>query len=259
MNDTILGIKDEKSARAVRNIFNGLGLPVPEEGECRERSNGMGPLILVSRYGFVIRIVPQDKIVDIENPHFIKPLFNRAAGNYRFVVDPGYELRKLSRSVCTEIGHAIRQKYGALCLDMSPANIANVPGYPDHPILIDMDSSRIRVLLDSTILMTQAVRMKDLRIEKGAIPDPQIALYKPLRDILERAWPEDAPAPDPEGIRTFKKLCLNFKAEGKLRADWDDLNRHNELSDIYFASTSYADHLHAYETAHETYPERRCG
>lgn len=248
--DDILGIRDLESADAVRRMFNAFGLPVPERGEYWERWNKQGPLILVSRYGFVIRIVPEDKVVDIKNPHFIKPLFNRAAGNYRFGIDPGYELALLDEDQRSNLKALINKKYGVFCHDMKSSNIARVPGHPDHLALIDLDKSYMVVSLFSVAQLTRAAKAIAKRLGiTGPEYDPQLSLYKPLRDILERAWPDGAPDPDPEGIRAFKEMCLQFKAEGRLRSDWED-PEHDYMGTWHIAR-AYDDHLKDYETFYD--------
>lgn len=246
MNDNILGIQDKKSARAVRNIFNGLGLPVPEDGEYRKRSFGSGPLVFVSQYGFVARIVPKGLIMTINTPCFIKPLFNRAAGNHRFIIDPGYDLREIRVEHCSALYRKMRE-YGISWYDNCTVNIARVPNYPSHLVAIDIDCIQIDRL--SIGFLTQKTRAiaKLLGIVKET--DPQVELYKPLRDILEQAWPKGAPAPDPEGIRAFKELCLDFKADGLLRSDWEDPQY--DYKGTYRVARAYDAHLRAYDAGRE--------
>lgn len=246
MNDTILGIQDEKSARAVLDIFNGLGLPVPEEGEYRERSNGSGPLVLVSQYGFVMRIVPEDKVVNMENHYFIKPLFNRTAGNHRFVIDPGYEQSDACFALLCKIDFLrdLEEKYGLSYYDEKDANFALVPGHPDTPVIIDLDPDVMKTRPLPFLTRTINAIAKLLRI--GLEADPQIALYKPLRDILEQAWPQDAPVPDPKGIRDFKELCRGFKDRDLLRADWEDPQ--HDYEGTWHIARNYDDRLKDYET-----------
>ncbi len=75
--------------------------------------------------------------------------------------------------------------------------------------------------------------------------DPQIALYKPLRDILKRAWPDGVLVPDPDGIHAFKEMCLQFKAEGLLRSDWED-PEHDYLG-TWRVARAYDDRLKDYK------------
>ena len=86
-------------------------------------------------------------------------------------------------------------------------------------------------------------------------PDPQITLYKPLRDTLQQAWPERASAPDPQGIRDFKAMCLEFKAQGKLLSDWEDPE--NDYRGTWKIARSYDDRLKDYEAACDRELDRR--
>ncbi len=261
--DDILGIEDEESARAVREIFNGLGLPVPQRGEYSERSSGMGGLVFVSRYGFVVRVVPAGKTVDISSSCLIKPLFDRAAGGNRFVVDPGYD----QRTVTLDDAAFLKQKargQGLDLRDLTEFNIARVPG-TDHLVLVDIDPSFISRRRESSFVTAVKATGAALRAVLGAGRegrralepdlDPQIRQYDPLRTILAQAWPENASVPDPQGIADFKAACLDFKAEGKLRADWAHSERYPSywmdapmyLCDLQVPVRAYAARVLAYE------------
>ena len=130
MGGHILDIMHDYSAQAVQKVFDGFGLPVPVEGEYRQRSADAGPLVLVTRYGFVVRVVPERE-PDIENAHCIRRLFSRAAGNYRFVVDPGYKLQSLDTDTCQKIRSTIEKNTG-FSSEMHTRTIS--PGFPRIPI-----------------------------------------------------------------------------------------------------------------------------
>lgn len=211
-----------EGARAVREIFNGLGLPVPQRGAYVERSSGMGALVFVDPYALVIRVVPEDRNVDISSACLIRPLFSRVAGGYRFVVDPGYD----QRAVTLDDAAFLKQKargQGLVLRDMTEFNIARVPG-TDHLVLVDIDPSFVSRRRESSFVTAVKAIGTALGVKHEALPvsepDPQILQYDPLRAILAQAWPEDASGPDPRGLADFKAACLDFKAEGKLRADW---------------------------------------
>ncbi len=267
MNDDILGIRDRKSARAVREIFNGLGLPVPEEGEYRKRSCGMGALIFVPKYGFVIRVIPANKVLNIQSPHFIKPLFNKAAKDYRFIIDPGYDQLSITFDDARRFEKALETEH-LTCSDATPFNIARVPDC-DHLVLVDLDprfTSRSHIPL--SVMIAKTFR-KFLGIEGKSLQtpefDPQISQYEPLRNILERAWPENAPEPDPEGIRAFKTACQEFMGDGKLCADWIHSERYEpfwfeypmHFSILQDSIRKYADRVNEYENLLEITSDSR--
>lgn len=226
---------DAEDLNEIQNFFNGMGWPMPEKGEYYE-GTGDRYLAFLTEYGVIVRLTPEQSVIEEENPHFILPLFNRQAGAYRINIDPGYDCPVTSEEMRT-IYRMLSKKFGVRVHDAKRHNLCFVPHTePRYPVVIDLDPEYTLVRFEETPAKTSgwsAERAICLLNADNAV-NPQIEIYAPLRRIIDEAWPPDCDRPDPEGIAAFKSLCKAFKAEGKLVAPWGD--RRNSYSGPYGGS-----------------------
>ena len=67
--------------------------------------------------------------------------------------------------------------------------------------------------------------------------DIQGEFYRPLKQIIDEAWPVENPDADKDGIRKFFEACKDYKKSGKLLSAWQ--------TNPYFSTASCAENYNA--------------
>lgn len=229
-------IIDPESAAAIEEFFDGMELPVPQNDEYYYDFYSEKNLTFVTDHGFVIRATHKSYLLEEESPHFILPLFNRAAGDYVINIDPGYD-RVETKKEASLIYLLLQEKYGLVDTDGKPENLCFVPG-TKYPVIIDLDPKYVKIDEGDISSLTRDVEDVKLYLHEE---NPQIEIYAPLRGIINAAWPAECSAPDPEGIKKFKTMCKDFKGAGKLVTPW--VNEENDYHGTTDAAYNYAQRL----------------
>jgi hypothetical protein len=199
-----------KPASAVAQIFNDLGLRLPEEEEWY-LTDDVNALAFVNRAGVVIRVTRDTLSSALEHECFMPPLFSRfVAGdqaNLRIDILPGGELisKWPEKEICMALREAKTQfKLKGVCLrDWHENNIARIPGHPGQYVLIDPGSVR---------RLCESVQDVNRMIQRP---------FGDLQDAFSAAWPVDVPSPKPGLVSKAWEMTMQAKQSGRLRADWE--------------------------------------
>lgn len=236
--ENIFGIIDKGSPRytRIKSLFDGLGLPLP--GAKETYGSTYGYLVFLTDFGTVLRFTGKQDAVGFNNPHFIKPLFTRDAGDMIFSIDPGLRC-PVTMEESKKIYRTLREQYGLIVGDEKPHNLAFIPG-TDFPVVIDLDNTFVS--FSWAALRADVQEVKNMIARQS--PTPQDTLYAPLRQAINAAWPEENPTPDSTGIKKFFDLCREFKNAGKLLSIWD--NPSNNYRNTTTCAAAYKEKLHAF-------------
>jgi len=218
-----------ESAEEIKKFFDGMGLPVPDDGEyyC---GTGSRYLVFLSDYGVVIRMTPNSSLMEFDNPHFLKSLFTRKAGNHQIDIDPGIEC-PASDQETNEIYKMLWTKFSIMVGDGRPHNLGFLPDSKlRYPVMIDLDPEWTKrlVRLDEAAVsrLTKAVqtakrlflRTEDINMQEDI--NPQDEFFAPLKEIIDESWPANQNAPVLDGSQRILQACKDFKSAGKLVSPW---------------------------------------
>ena len=212
---------------AVEEFFDALELPEPEEGQVHHGTNER-LLIFLNHEGLVLRITQERKLLNFDNPHFLKPLFTRHSAGLQFAIDPGIDC-PVPKKAEEPIYRMLYKKYGLNVMDGKPENLGYLPGDKARfPVMIDLDAEIVVEDIESGAEFASVKQAREYLGHDGPfrswntnlpVPDPQHQLYGELKEMAQCAWQADT-NPDFSALRDFMAACRAYKQDGKLLTRW---------------------------------------
>lgn len=233
----------EKSALAVIQVYDRLGLPLPVLGETGPGTEGW--LVFLNDFGLLLRIETVKRFESRESfdrinddPDILQPILTFPAGH--FVAE-----------LCPGVGPGKAEDVSILCRKLSARgikfwdarlpNIGRIPvrtqQFPDgKPVVIDRLGVRYMSHPNLSIhgwlsWLSMAHRSRDV----------QAAFYAPLRQAFQKA----VSSKNPPDLDAAWALARQLKSEGRLLSSWDKLKAGSTRKCLPECGRNYAQHLKA--------------
>lgn len=252
------------TARAVRQAFRNLALPVPEQDEFCVTSDG-GFLVLANDLGCALRLSNDAALPARHHKRVHQAVAERPVGLLRMDVNPGIQSPSFPDDAEFDAMMQDIERAGLRCIDISSANFGRLPAVPgisafEYHVVIDPgaigSSSRWAhysdTKHDADYYRTEEDKAVTVRRETSmpAMPDDfQDRLYAPLRQAFAAAWPCKSDRANPTQMKTFHALCQTARDKGRLMNAWLGTGKGLSGRDYQGSSVAYAAHCAAFRQA----------
>lgn len=219
----------------LRRYFIRMGLPIPKLSDVRYTTD-RGRLCFLTDYGCTIRTTRDNRHIQKQHPHFLRPLFARQANNVRMEIYPGIVTPAPGLDV-DGFRHHLNKHHDIFIngRDAHKSNFGFLPG-TQFPVMLDVDRRFVAAHFDTAAIeLSKSVHelwpllpSRELNIDLDA-GDPQKQLFGDLAAEFALAWPAENDVPNPSLMAKAWASCLDAKENGLLAAPWVEFNDRRQL------------------------------